>query len=121
MGLHAEITADIKEAFDTDLSDAVKPFEAFRTITTQSDDDWLTNGQGQTSETVNYGGRGVFGGYQEIEVDNQSILMTDVKLTCLQAECSGIPKNDDTINGYKVMAVKSDPADVSYTIQLRKT
>lgn len=120
MGLHDEITAEIADAFDTDLADAVQQFTGSRTITTQSDDDWLTNAVGTTKSQIEYKGRGVFGGYAEIEVDNESILMTDVKLIALQAEVTGVPKNDDTVNDYKIVAVQQDPASVTFTIQLRK-
>lgn len=117
MGLNQEISHDITNAFDTDLADAVTPFTAIRQIKT--DDDWLLNGNSHTE--ITYQGRGVFGGYGEIEIDNQSIMANDVKLICLQQELTDTPRLDDVINGYQVVAVKKDPADVSFTMQLRKT
>ena len=121
MGLYDEISADIKAAFDTDLSDAVTQFEAFREVKGQATiDDWLTNTVSNTDTTLTYGGRGVFGGYSEIEIDNQSIMANDVKLTCLQDEVSQVPWLDDIINGYRVVAIQQDPASVSWTIQLRR-
>lgn len=121
MGLRSEINNDIKEAFDTDLSDAVKKFKAVRTIKGQStDDDWLSNTVGNTQTTLTYTGRGVFSSYAEIEVDNESIRMNDVKLIILQSEIGKEPMLDDMINGYQVLAVGKDPADVTYTLQLRK-
>ena len=121
MGLHDEITADIKEAFDTDLADAVKPFTGSRTVQGEpSIEDILTNTVGSNSTTINYSGRGVFGGYSEFEVDNESIMANDVKLTALQSEATTRPQLDDVINGYQVVAVNQDPASITYTVQLRK-
>ena len=121
MGLRDEVTADIKDAFDTDLADAVKPFTGSRTVQGEpSIEDILTNTVGSNSTIINYSGRGVFSSYAEIEVDNESIQMNDVKLIVLQDEITDAPKLDDTINGYQVVAVNQDPASITYTIQLRK-
>lgn len=121
MGLHDEITADIKEAFNTDLADAVQPFTGSRTVQGEpSIEDILTNTVGSNSTTINYSGRGVFSSYAEIEVDDESIQMNDVKLIVLQGEITNIPKLDDKINGYQVVSVMADPAMVTFTIQLRK-
>ena len=121
MGLKADLDADIKDAFNTDLADAVKPFTGSRTVQGEpSIEDILTNTVGSNSTTINYSGRGVFGGYSEFEVDNESIMANDVKLTALQSEATTRPQLDDVINGYQVVAVNQDPASVTYTIQLRK-
>lgn len=121
MGLRDEITADIKDAFDTDLADAVKPFTGSRTVQGEpSIEDILTNTVGSNSTTINYSGRGVFGGYSEFEVDNESIMANDVKLTALQSEVTTRPQLDDVINGYQVVAVNQDPASVTWNLQLRK-
>ena len=121
MGLRDEITADIKEAFNTDLADAVQPFTGSRTVQGEpSIEDILTNTVGSNSTTINYSGRGVFGGYSEFEVDNESIQMNDVKLIVLQDEVTDIPKLDDVINGYQVVAVNQDPSSTIWTLQLRK-
>ena len=121
MGLHDEITADIKDAFNTDLADAVKPFTGSRTVQGEpSIEDILTNTVGSNSTIINYSGRGVFGSYAEIEADDDSIKMNDVKLTALQSEVTTRPQLDDVINGYQVVAVNQDPASATFTIQLRK-
>lgn len=121
MGLHDEITADIKEAFNTDLADAVQPFTGSRTIQGEpSIEDILTNTVGSNSTIINYSGRGVFGGYSEFEVDNESIMANDVKLTALQDEVTNAPKLDDVVNGYQVVAVNQDPSSTIWTLQLRK-
>ena len=121
MGIYSDITADIKDAFNTDLADAVKPFTGSRIVQGEpSIEDILTNTVGSNSTTINYSGRGVFSSYKELEVDNESIMANDVKLTALQDEVSNTPKLDDVINGYQVVAVNQDAASVTYTIQLRK-
>lgn len=121
MGLRDEVTADIKDAFDTDLADAVQPFTGIRTVQGEpSIEDILTNTVGSNSTTINYSGRGVFSSYAEIEVDNESIMANDVKLTALQSEVTTRPQLDDVINGYQVVAVNQDPASVTWKIQLRK-
>ena len=121
MGLKADLDADVAEAFDTDLADAVKPFTGSRTIQGEpSIEDILTNTVGSNSTIINYSGRGVFGGYSEFEVDGEAIKANDVKLTALQSEVTNTPKLDDVINGYQVVAVNQDPASVTFTIQLRK-
>lgn len=121
MGIYSDITADIKEAFNTDLADAVKPFTGSRTVQGEpSIEDILTNTVGSNSTTINYSGRGVFGGYSEFEIDNESIMTNDVKLTALQSEVTTRPQLDDNINGYQVVAVNQDPASVTFNIQLRK-
>ena len=121
MGLRDEITADIKEAFNTDLADAVQPFTGSRTVQGEpSIEDILTNTVGSNSTTINYSGRGVFGGYSEFEVDSEDIKANDVKLTALQSEVTTRPQLDDVINGYQVVAVNQDPSSTIWTLQLRK-
>ena len=121
MGLRDEVTADIKDAFDTDLADAVQPFTGSRTVQGEpSIEDILTNTVGSNSTIINYSGRGVFGSYSEFEVDGEAIKANDVKLTALQSEVTTRPQLDDVINGYQVVAVNQDPASITYTIQLRK-
>ena len=121
MGLKADLDIDITEAFNTDLADAVKPFTGSRTIQGEpSIDDILTNTVSSNSIVTNYSGRGIFDGYSEFEVDNESIMANDMKLTALQSEVTARPQLDDNINGYQVVAVNQDPASVTFTIQLRK-
>ena len=114
--MRQEITADIANAFNTDLADAVKDFTAKRVIL--SDDDWAVNDT-QVLSTINYSGRGVFTGFYAHEIDNKTIMQSDVKLICLQYELTEIPQIDDEINEMKIISISHDPAEVSFTIQLR--
>ena len=121
MGLRDEITADIKDAFNTDLADAVQPFTGSRAVQGEpSIEDILTNTVGSNSTTINYSGRGVFGSYSEFEVDGEAIKANDAKLTALQSEVTTRPQLDDVINGYQVVAVNQDPSSTIWTLQLRK-
>lgn len=116
--MRQEITADIANAFNTDLADAVKDFTAKRVIL--SDDDWAVNDT-QVLSTINYSGRGVFTGFSAHEIDNKTIMQQDTKLICLQSELTDRPQMNDSINQMKVMNISQDPAGICYFIQLRGT
>ncbi|MCQ9618393.1 hypothetical protein L1889_18305 [Paenalcaligenes niemegkensis] len=117
MGLRDDLTADIAEAFDTDLADAVTSFAGTRVIGLGPRDP-VTETRPEITET--YTGRGVFGSFEINVVDGVDILRTDTKVTALQAEVTDTPKIDDTINGMKVISVGADPAKATHSIQLRK-
>jgi hypothetical protein len=115
MGLRDDITADLAEAFDGDLADAVTEFTAEHTGPAEYDP-----ANGTTTPTVTaYSGRGVFGSYRLDQIDGTLILATDRELTALQAEVTRPPAVGDTIAGMKVVHVDKDPAGVTWTIQLR--
>ena len=119
--INAIATKAISQAFDKSLKDAVLPFTGSRTVQGEpSIEDILTNTVGSNSTAINYSGRGVFGGYSEFEVGNESIMANDVKLTALQSEVTTRPQLDDVINGYQVVAVNQDPSSTIWTLQLRK-
>lgn len=132
MGIYSDITADIKEAFNTDLADAVQPFTGSRTVQGEpSIEDILTNTVGSNSTIKTYNGRGFFKIYTD-EVDNETILQGDIHLLCLQDETSIIPTVDDIITPHgfpingadnqecQVVSVAYNSSLVNYTIQLRK-
>ena len=116
MSLNAEITQEMKQAFDGDLKDAVKDFIGRRVIL--SDEDWAVNDT-QVLSTINYSGRGVFTGFYAHEIDNKTIMQQDTKLICLQSELTDTPQMNDSINQMKVMNISQDPAGICYSIQLR--
>lgn len=126
MGLRDELTADIAEAFDTDLADAVTAF----TATQQGEGDYDPVTGETTPSVTTYAGRGVFGSYSNDEIDGSSILATDERLTALQAEVlvteAGIatetkaaPKVGDMIGGKRAIRIGKDPAGATWIIQLR--
>lgn len=130
MGMREEIQADLAEAFDDPdgLADAVKPVIGVRTIAGEYDPDL----DGETPETtVTYTGRGVLGSYLSKEIDGSLIQTTDKKLLVLQSELfvseaglpTGVPATPaigDIVNGLRVMNVSADPANATWTAQLRK-
>ncbi|WP_151776499.1 glutamate 5-kinase [Acinetobacter nosocomialis] len=121
MGLRDEIQADIAEAFNEDLADAVHSFTCERVISTN----W--NPKINTSEDVveRYEGRGVlFGSYNQYEILTLGVLATDKKATVLQNEVTKEPKIDDEWNTaqgtFRIMHIKQDPISAIWKCQLRK-
>lgn len=118
-----EITAELQQAFDGDLKDAVQDFTITRRLRTVSDDDWLINGS-SADDVLEYTGRGVFGGYYQHLIDNQTILSDDVRLVALQDDLDELPQINDEIlwdnQVFRVVNIKKDPANVSITAQLRR-
>lgn len=123
MGLRDDIQADLAEAFDDDLADAVTAFTGTRTVASDTDDgvdDWMNPPSEPSASTLTYTGRGVFTDYSKYELDSDIIDVTDVKLICLANEITNEPIADDKINGYSVVMVNRDPANATYEIQLRQ-
>ncbi|KTC10774.1 hypothetical protein AO391_26290 [Pseudomonas marginalis ICMP 9505] len=130
MGMREEIQAEMAEAFDDPdgLADAVKPVAGVRKVAGEYDPD----SGGETPETIlTYTGRGVLGSYLSKEIDGSLIQSTDKKLLVLQNELfvseaglptavPALPAIGDIINGLRVMNVSADPADATWTAQLRK-
>jgi len=118
MGIREEIQADLAEAFDTDLADAVLPFTGGITIPGAWDPVTETGGD---PVVIAYSGRGVFDGFKLDRVDGVNIRATDQLLIALTNETTGIPDIGHKINDYDVVNVQVDPAGAHYEIQLRKT
>lgn len=123
MGLRQDIQAEVAEAFDGDLADAVRSFTGTREVVGEYDP---TAGSSVTQ--VTYSGRGVFGAFEQGEVDGEHINLTDVKLTALQNEVlldsdssEATPATGDHIDGKKVIVVNQDPAGATWTLGLRET
>ncbi|EOY3128795.1 glutamate 5-kinase, partial [Acinetobacter baumannii] len=92
MGLREEIQADIAEAFNDDLADAVHSFTCDRI----SRKDWDPKTETYVEVKENYSGRGVlFGSYSQYEIQTLGVLATDKKATVLQNEVTKEPKIDD--------------------------
>ena len=121
MGLYDDINDGIKKAFDTDLADAVKAFQ-YRAIVIPDYDPAI----GRPDKVITiYDSRGVFDGYTKTELEDESILPTDVKLIVLQSELLPPVQIDDqvqrldTSKTFEIKGFGKDPADVSWVIQLR--
>ena len=123
MGLRDELQADLAEAFDDELGDAVTAFTGTRTVVDDTDsgiDDWMNPPDTPSASTLTYTGRGVFTDYSTYELNSDIINVTDVKLIVLQNEITAEPIADDKINDYSVVRVSKDPALATYEIQLRQ-
>lgn len=128
MGIRSELQAELGQAFDTDLADAVAPVDGTRSVPGAYDPE---KGGSTSATTLHYAGRGVFGQYKDREIDGTRILASDVRLKALQNELlmkegdqitanPAIPAIGDRISGYRVMNVGQDSAKATWTIQLRK-
>lgn len=127
MGLRDELQADLAEAFNTDLADAVVNFTGeymgpgvIDPVTEQS-----------TAQPVTYTGRGVLSRYEDTRIDNINILVGDLRLTALANEVTDTPDVGHKITApdlmdrskqvvYLVKSVRADPASATYRVQLRK-
>lgn len=120
--MRKEIDREIKQAFDSDLQDAVQLFTGESTTQSNSLDDWIGNDTSDNTTAI-YTGRGVFSGYNSFEVLDDSVMRGDVRLICLQSEVTQEPKADDIItqgdSKYRVVSIAKDPVNASYSIQLR--
>ena len=123
MGLRDELQADLAEAFDDELADAITAIVGTRTTASDTDtgeDDWMNPPDAPTASTLTYTGRGVFTDYSTYELNSDIINVTDIKLICLTNEITAEPIADDKINGYSVVRVSRDPIAATFEIQLRQ-
>jgi len=126
MGLRDDIQADLAEAFDDDLADAVQAL----TGSYMGPGVWDPVSETTTAQPVTYTGRGVFDNYDSRRIDNINILVGDVLLICLANEVTDKPAvgheitADDLNTGdpvtYRIVSPGIDPAKTHYEIQLRK-
>ncbi|MHC3083574.1 glutamate 5-kinase [Acinetobacter nosocomialis] len=127
MGLRDELQADIAEALNSDLSDAVDSFTCTRKVLTGSNP---AAGEDTYTEYV-YGGRGVlFGSWAKDLVKPIDYRATDSKAVLLQNEVKDAagalvePDVNDiwVIEGgnYRVVSYGQDPSSSVWICQLRK-
>lgn len=126
MGLRDDIQADLAEAFDDDLADAVQAFTGSYMRPGVFDPVTETT----TAQPVTYTGRGVLDNYDSRRVDGLNILVGDVLLICLVNEVTDKPAvghqvmAPDLVTGesvtYRIVSPGIDPAKAHYEIQLRK-
>lgn len=127
MGLRDELQADIAEAFNDDLADAVDTFTCTRKKLVSSNP---ATGEDTYTEYV-YSGRGVlFGSWAKDLVKPIDYRATDSKAVLLQNE---VVSSDDALtepdvndiwvikgSNYRVVSYGKDPADATWIAQLRK-
>ena len=118
-----ELQAELAEAFNDDLADAVDSFTCTKLVYSG-----VFDFETQTYPIVgneSYSGRGVlFGSYQKDLVKPADYQAEDAKAIVLQNEVTAVPQIDDvwaTSKGdFKVINIGADPASATYTVQLRK-
>ena len=118
-----ELQAELAEAFNDDLADAVDTFTCEKPIYS-GEFDFET----QTYPVVgseSYSGRGVlFGSYLKDLVKPADYQAEDAKAIVLQNEVTAVPQIDDiwvTSKGdFKVVNIGADPTNSIWTCQLRK-
>ena len=127
MGLRDELQADLAQAFNTDLADAVLAF----TGEYMGPGVWDPVNETTTAQPVTYTGRGVLSRYEDSRIDNVNIMVGDLRLTALTNEVTDTPDVGHKITApdlmdrtkqvvYLVKSVRSDPASATYRLQLRK-
>ena len=118
-----ELQAELAEAFNEDLADAVDSFTCTKLIYSG-----VFDFETQTYPVVgsnSYSGRGVlFGSYQKDLVKPADYQAEDAKAVLLQNEVTAVPQIDDvwvTSKGdFKVVNISADPTNSIWTCQLRK-
>ena len=118
-----ELQAELAEAFNDDLANAVNSFTCEKPIYS-GEFDFET----QTYPVVgseSYSGRGVlFGSYLKDLVKPADYQAEDAKAIVLQNEVTAVPQIDDiwnTVKGdFEVKNIGADPVAATFTIQLRK-
>ena len=121
--MREELQAELAEAFNDDLADAVDTFTCEKPIYS-GEFDFET----QTYPVVgseSYSGRGVlFGSYKKDLVKPVDYQAEDAKAIVLQNEVTAVPQIDDvwaTSKGdFKVVNIGADPTNSIWTCQLRK-
>lgn len=126
MGIRDELQAEIAEAFDTDMADAVHDFTGSYTV--QSGWDPVTESGGETTQS--YSGRGVLSRYELSRIDGVNILHGDLRLTALANEVTDKPGESHTITApdlitglpqtYRIVTLNPDPTAATYRMQLRR-
>ena len=118
-----ELQAELAEAFNEDLADAVDTFTCEKPIYSG-----VFDFETQTYPVIgseSYSGRGVlFGSYQKDLVKPADYQAEDAKAIVLQNEVTAVPQIDDvwaTSKGdFKVVNIGADPTGSIWTCQLRK-
>ena len=118
-----ELQAELAEAFNDDLADAVDSFTCTKLVYSG-----VFDFETQTYPVVgseSYSGRGVlFGSYLKELVKPVDYQAEDAKAIVLQNEVTAVPQISDvwaTSKGdFKVVNIGADPASATYTVQLRK-
>ncbi|UNM17274.1 glutamate 5-kinase [Pseudomonas sp. ArH3a] len=120
MGMRDEIQAELAEAFDDDLADAVS--QIVGSYTGPGVFDPVT--EEDTAETITYTGRGVITGFKVERIDGINIKVGDAKCVILSNEIGAVPDVGHAISAgtenYLVHLVAPDPTGATYQLHLRR-
>lgn len=126
MGIRDELQAEIAEAFNTDLADAVHDFTGSYKV--HAGWEPVTESGGETTQS--YSGRGVLSRYELSRIDGVNILHGDLRLTALANEVTDKPGESHTITApdlitglpqtYRIVTLNPDPTVATYRMQLRR-
>lgn len=117
------ITKNLAKAFDGPLSDAVYQFVGTRKETdADSEINPITGVYGVSRETT-YTGRGTLEDFTTEEKQVMDIDISDVKLSALQDEVTGIPEIGDLIaidnQTKRILSVGKDSVEANWIMHLR--
>ena len=119
MGLRNDLQADIAEAFDDDLADAVTSF-TYREVARTMDPNTNTSSE----VTTDYASRGVFTNFRREDLKDSNVLPTDTQVIVLQNELATTPTIEgfviDGTDYYTIIRVRQDPAKASWSLQCRQ-
>lgn len=118
-----KIQSKLGKAFNRKLADAVKDFACQKVVYSGGYNHDLQ--EYPVAENNSYTGRCVRGSYLKDVVKPADYQAEDAKAILLQNEITRMPEIDDiwvfTDGDFKVINISKDPADASFTIQIRKT
>jgi hypothetical protein len=118
-----KIQSKLGKAFNGKLADAVKDFACQKVVYSGDYNHDLQ--EYHVAENKSYTGRCIRGSYLKDTVKPIDYQVEDAKAILLQNEVTRIPEIDDiwvfTDGDFKVINISKDPADASFTIQIRKT
>jgi len=115
MGLRDDLLADIAEAFDSDLSDAMKSF-VLNTSTGAYDPITETYGT-----TQSYSSRGVFIAVDGNDYGNKFVEGAEYQIIILTNEIAVKPQqgeiiSQDSLGEFNILKSSADPTDSIYTV-----
>jgi len=120
MGLTDQIDADVKNAFDGDLSDAVKEVALIRATVNYDPNTGINTAVNDVHDT-----RAVVEPVNDTQIDGEVVRIGDVSFLILKSEIDIVPILDDIVDvagdKHLVTSIVSDPADVLYTLVGRKS
>ena len=128
MGMREELQAELAEAFDNELADAVHSFSGG--VSLPSEQWYPVTETGGEPVVISYSGRGILDSFKVELVDGVNIKATDQNLIALTNETTGIPQighkitTKNLLTGqqttYDVLKPDVDPVGAHYEIHLRE-